>query len=255
MSQIRVNKKFNPKVLICTFGLVIVLLALWSFIKMNDSKEITKTYICTVIPIVKTDGSVIFFHDSVSVIYYNNYTLYEFAEIKNFFMDTVLVKKTIENRYLLHNKKEQYGFYYDSIDAKVGRSVRVDSILRKRTGYEQSLYFPTKVELINSQKNKSGYELIEKYKSKTRIDYTYPDTLIVYYTNKLKHVDFTLSKILDSVKKIKVQKIRAVFNPQFVGDFPKKYPTYEFKRELKQDTISNLEKYKRFINEKIKIDK
>ncbi|WPO78557.1 hypothetical protein [Flavobacterium sp. KACC 22761] len=203
-------------------------------------------------PIVKTDGSVLTYQDTVAVIYYKNYTLYEFEEVKNFFTDTILEKKTIENRYLLQYKKEIYGYYYDSIDAQEGKRIRVDSLLRKRAGYGQSLYLPAKMVLINSQKNKGEYELIEKYKCKVKKDFTYPDTLIVYYTNKLKHVDFTLSNILDSVKKIKVQKTRVLFNPQFIGDYPKKYPAYEFNRELKEDTIANLEKYKRFIDEKRK---
>jgi len=254
MSRIKVNKKNNLRIVGGIFGFVIVVMLSWSFIKMNDPKEITKTYICDIMPIVKTDGNVIPIQDSVAVIYYKNYALYEFEEACMVYDDTILVKRTIENRYLLHNKKELYGYYYDAIDAKIGKRVRVDSILKKRAGYGQSFYFPTKMVLIDSQKNKGGYELIEKYKCKAKIDFTYPDTLIVYYTNKLKHVDFTLSKILDSVKKIKVQKTRVLFNPQFIGDYPNKYPAYEFKRELKEDTVSNLEKYKHFINEKTKTD-
>lgn len=106
--------------------------------------------------------------------------------------------------------------------------------------------------LLNSEKNKHPYKLIEKYKCRTKIDVTYPDTMIVYYTNKIKNGELTLSKELDSIKKMKVIKIRAIYNSQFINGNPNKFPNYEYRFELKEDKVSNLEKYRLFIEEKIK---
>ena len=93
MSLIKVNKKKNSKMLGCIFGFVIVVMLSWSFIKMNDPKEITKTYICDIMPIVKTDGNVIPIQDSVAVIYYKNYALYEFEEAKLLAFSNYLLKQ------------------------------------------------------------------------------------------------------------------------------------------------------------------
>ena len=121
--------------------------------------------------------------------------------------------------------------------------MNTDSLLSKKNYYKHSLFDSTDgMKLIGSQKNTQGYELIEKYKCETKIDISYPDTVIVYYSNKLKNVSFTLSKIMDSVKKMKVQKTRAIYNTQFIPGYPNKFPTYEYRFELKEDKLSNLEK-------------
>jgi hypothetical protein len=67
----------------------------------------------------------------------------------------------------------------------------------------------------------------------------------VYYTNRMKEVEHTLSKELDADKKGKVKKIRAIYNPQVVKGF--NVPRYEIMFELKEDTVTNLDKYKLFI--------
>ena len=249
----KTNKNFNPKMLACIFGLITALWFSWSFIKMNESKEITKTYILNSFPVFKSDASYFMIYDSVAVIDYKNYSLYEFADIYTVHKDTTILEKKIVNRYFLHRKKELYGYYYNSLEDKNGKRMKMDSLLTKRAYYNQSLFDSTEgMELITSQKNIEGYELIEKYKCETKIDITYPDTVIVYYSNKLKNVSFTLSKIMDSVKKMKVQKTRAIYNSQFIQGYPNKFPTYEYRFELKEDNVSNLEKYKRFIDEKRK---
>ena len=105
--------------------------------------------------------------------------------------------------------------------------MNTDSLLSKKNYYKHSLFDSTDgMKLIGSQKNTQGYELIEKYKCETKIDISYPDTVIVYYSNKLKNVSFTLSKIMDSVKKMKVQKTRAIYNNQLIPGYTNKLQTY-----------------------------
>lgn len=242
--------------LVCLFWLITTLLCSLSFIKMNDSKEVTKTYILNSFPVFKNDASYFMICDSVAVIDYKNYSLYEFADIYTTHKDTTILEKKIVNSYFLHRKKELFGYYYNSLDDKTGKRMKMDSLLSKKAYYNQSLFDSTEgMELIASQKNIKGYELIEKYKCKTKIDVTYPDTVIVYYSDKLGNVSFTLSKIMDSVKKMKVQKTRAIYNSQFIQGYPNKFPGYEYRFELKKDTVSVLEKYKQFIDEKTKFYK
>ena len=250
----KTNKNFNPKMLLYTFGLIMVLLVSSGSIKKRaNPKKITKTYLNFSGPFFNSDARLFLYEDTIAVIDYKNYSLYEFADTYTVQNDTTLIEKKILNRYFLHRKKELYGYYYDSLDDKTGKRMKMDSLLTKRAYYNQSLFDSTEgMELITSQKNIEGYELIEKYKCETKIDITYPDTVIVYYSNKLKNVSFTLSKIMDSVKKMKVQKTRAIYNSQFIQGYPNKFPTYEYRFELKEDNVSNLEKYKRFIDEKRK---
>ncbi len=121
----------------------------------------------------------------------------------------------------------------------------VDSFLSHRAYGGQSIFKKSEDILMSSHKSKGNYNLIEKYRCRVKRDETYPDTIIVYYTNKMKEVEHTLSKELDADKKGKVKKIRAIYNPQVVKGF--NVPSYEIMFELKEDTITNLEKYKLFI--------
>lgn len=223
-----------------------------SFIKKTDGNEITKTYWYQSFPVFKPDATFFMIFDSVAVIDYRNYALYEFEDIQTVQNDTAIIERTVIPRYFLFKKKDLYGYYYNSLSDKIGKKLKMDSLLIKKGYYGHTHYISPKMELINSQKNKEGYGLIEKYKCKSKIDVTYPDTIIIYYGNKFKDVSFTLSKELDSAKKMKVQKTRAIYNSQFINGYPNKFPAYEYRFELKKDTVSDLEKYKRFIEEKIK---
>lgn len=242
------SKILNPKILLSIFGYIIFLSISLSCISKN---EITKTSLHNSFPVFKSDAGFFIVDDSVAVINYKNYALYEFEHVFYIQNDTAIIDKKVINRYFLRKEKEQYGYYYDSLNAKTGKRVKTDSILNKKAYYNQTFYFPSIMQLISSKKNHNGYELIEKYKCKTKIDLTYPDTVIVYYSNKMKSTSFTLSKDLDSIKKLKVLKMRAIFNSQFIKGQPNKFPQYEYKFELKEDSISNLKKYQDFIEKEI----
>nr|WP_315163055.1 hypothetical protein [uncultured Flavobacterium sp.] len=242
----------NTKVLSIVFGLIIVLIISFSFIENSKQKEITKTFLYYSFPVFKSNATYFLISDSIALIRYKNYLLYEFKDLQNFENDTATVKEEVRYRYFLFKKNEKHGFYYDSLNAKISKEVSTDSILSNRAFYGQSLFTSSKMKLLSYEKSKYSFSLIEKYKCKTKIDVTYPDTMIVYYTNKMKGLELTLSKELDFIKKMKVVKIRAIYNSQFINGNPNKFPNYEYKFELKEDKVSNLEKYRLFVEKEIK---
>lgn len=237
------SKIQNPKMLLSIFGFITFLLISTSFLSKD---EISKTYLRFSFPLFKSD-TIYTILDSVAVIHYKNYTLYEFEDIHTVQNDTAIIERKVINRYFLLKEKEKYGYYYESLNAKNGKKAKTDSILGEKAYYNQTFFVPSLMQLVSSKKDQDGYKLIEKYKCKSKVDHTYPDTMIVYYSNKMKSTNFTLSRYLDSIKKMKAVKLRAIFNSQFVKGYPKKIPQYEYKFELKEDSISNLKKYKDFI--------
>jgi hypothetical protein len=223
---------------------------------MKDSNEITKTYMSFRFPVFQTDSTYFTAGDTIAIIDYKDYSLYELRDFANFQNANGHSHTQILYRYFLLKKKEKYGYYYkDSLMEKVGRKTKIDTFLTKRAFYGQTLYNTSGTELIDFQKNKRGFDLIEKYKCPTKINLSYPDTIMIYYSNKLKNTSFSLCGELDSLKKIKVQKIRGIYNSQFIKGYPNKLPRYEIVYELKKDSVTDLEKYKRFIDEKIKKDR
>lgn len=220
--------------------------------KIKFQNDITRIKFISSLPLFTNNNEFVNYKDSIGIVYFKNQILYEFSDIyTSHNVDTlhnssVIVKREIRHRYLLFAKKEFYGYYYDSLNVVNGRKVAVDSFLNKRAFGGYSIF--NKLEnhiLLSSITTQGNYTLIEKYKCKEKKDYTYPDTTIVYYTNQMKEVEHTLSKELDSNKKMKVKKIRALYNPQIVEG--NSVPSHEIIFELKEDTITNLDKYKLFI--------
>ena len=243
------SKTLNPKMLLSFFGFIVFLSISLSCMSKD---KISKTYLRCSFPLFKSD-TIYPILDSVAVIHYKNYALYEFEDIHTIQNDSSIIDKKVINRYFLLKGKEKHGYYYDSLNAKNGKRVSTDSILSKKAYYNQTFFIPSIMQLISSKKNQNGYKLIEKYKCKSKVDHTYPDTMIVYYSNKMKGINFTLSKDLDSIKKMKAVKLRALFNSQFIKGYPKKIPQYEYKFELKEDSISNLKKYQDFIEKQMSL--
>lgn len=223
----------------------LLLLTSYTKIKSKCEKDITRIKLISNLPYFKDNKEFIYFRDSIGIVYYKNHILYEFPEVFTIQNDTGIVKKEVRHSYLLFNKKDFYGCFYDSINAANCRKVSVDSLLNKRAFGGQSIFNKLNDVLIRSNKNQGGDDFIEKYKPRVKEDTSYPDTIIVYYTNKMKMVEHTLSKELDEDKKVKVKKIRALYNPQIIKGIL--VPSYEIMFELKEDTATNPEKYKLFI--------
>jgi hypothetical protein len=226
---------------------LVFLLFLTSYTKVENKCEhnTTRIKLISSLPYFKDNKEFIYFRDSIGIVYYKNHILYEFPEHYNIQNDTTMISEWVKYKYLLFNKKDAYGYIYDSINAVNGRKIALDSFLNKTAFRGQSIFKKSDGVLISSIKTRGNYDLIEKYKCKVKKDETYPDTTIVYYTNKMKEVEHTLSKELDEDKKMKVKKIRALYNSQIIKGIP--VPNYEIMFELKEDTITNLEKYKLFI--------
>jgi hypothetical protein len=251
--KLKTNNFFKTK-WVALLATLVFFMFLTSYTKSKNKfqNDITRIKFISSLPFFKDNKEFIYFRDSIGILYFKNQVLYEFSDIytsRN--VDTVhnssvIVKREIRHRYLLYAKKEFYGYYYDSLNVSIGKKVAVDSFLNKRAFGGYSIF--NKLEnhiLLSSIINQDNCTLIEKYKCKEKKDYTYPDTTIIYYTNRMKEVEHTLSKELDENKKMKVKKIRALYNPQVVTGI--KVPSCEIMFELKEDTITNLDKYKLFI--------
>lgn len=246
------NNFFKTK-WVALLATLVFLMFLTSYTKSKNKfqNDITRIKFISSLPLFTNSNEYVNYKDSIGIVYFKNQILYEFHDIytlRN--VDTlnnssVIVKKEMRHRYLLYSKKEFYGYYYDSLNAATGKKVAVDSFLNKKAFRGYSIFNKSEDILISSTNTQGNYILIEKYKCKEKKDYSYPDTTIVYYTNRMKEVEHTLSKELDDNKKMKVKKIRALYNPQVIKGIDT--PSCEIMFELKEDTVANLDKYKLFI--------
>ena len=191
------------------------------------------------IPIVKLNGELVNISDSLSIFYLNDDILYKFPFIKALENATSITNQEIKFKYFLYRKGQPYGYYYDSINTNSFRKLAVDSLLAIKAFVGNKFYDKANDSLVEVRRNEEKFSLIEKYVSKVKLDQSYPDTTIIYYKKNLKNIDYTFSKELDSIKKLKICQIRIVYNSQFYKGYSFKLPQREFRFELKDEFVED----------------
>ena len=218
----------------------------YSFV-FEPQKKIRKIVLTTSIPMLTEKGFVDLI-DSVSVIYKNDILLYELMPTYyyNFNENDSLENKHTKYKYFILKKGDKRGYIFDSLNAINSRKIDTDSILKKTGFLDPTFFNKNDCSLIKTIKNKDGFAKIETYATKKYSDNDC-DTMQVYYTNKIKNIEYTLSKHLDSVSKLKVCMIKMKFNSRFVKDAKRVFPASEVTLSIKEE-LSNLKRYESFIN-------
>jgi hypothetical protein len=121
------------------------------------------------------------------------------------------------------SKGKKQGIFYDSIRLISNKIVSVDSMLAKEWAYDikyEEMFNDNTTGLISSRQSIDENELQELYWFKNKKDTTSTGTLqLTFSKTKLKGIDFSISKILDSLKKMKVIKAITTYNARFVKEY------------------------------------
>ncbi len=121
-----------------------------------------------------------------------------------------IAKVTTTYFYFIYESRINYGYQFDSITQAVGRRSPVDSFLNLHwITQPHHLYDPRVDSLIETQSN--GDNVIETYIARTKPDATYNDTTLLVFSKSQTGLDFTFSKELDSLKKMKLMKVRLIY--------------------------------------------
>ena len=128
--------------------------------------------------------------------------------------------------YFTYLKDETYGLFFDSLQASTSKRLNVDSLLKLK-GLNISSIGLKKYRLVETERLPDENLTIDKYCSLITNEINYADSALLYYTNALKNIDFSISDSLDRVKEQKLSKIRLVFNSQVYKGSPHKLPRRE----------------------------
>jgi hypothetical protein len=120
-------------------------------------------------------------------------------------------------RYYLFNKNYKTGFYIDSLSSLTYKKIDKDSftasqmyVIFERVGLGQ--------EYTLQKKYADNGLQVQKYYLNTPADSSYSDTALIYYDDKLKNVNFSLDKRLDSINQSKCIKKRFLYYNKIKGD-------------------------------------
>jgi hypothetical protein len=208
------------------------------------------------IPILKLNGELLNLRDSFSIIYFNDFIAYGFPYLKAMEDQERIISKEVKYHFFVYKKGETQGQYFDSINANLSREVNVDSVLKSKAFLGFNFYDMGNDSLVESIRQLGNNEMLEKHIPKIRYDQSYGDTTFYYYSDRFKKIDFSFSKILESVTDLKIFKIRIVYNEQFYKGYSFKFPPREFLFELKEFPILYTEEllsfFKKFQQEPVK---
>jgi hypothetical protein len=173
--------------------------------------------------------------DTISIIYFNDYVLYQLPGTREFETDK---KIPGTETYFICRKKASNGFLFNSInDNNKGMNFPVDSFLKNRAFAGVNFDINSNDTLIEVSKE-GEFSFLEKYISKTNTE-TYPDSIYYYFINKFKNIDYSLSPKLDSIKGKKLYKVRLIYNNKFSSSEKVMLPKREILFEIQEKTILN----------------
>ncbi|HKO80954.1 MAG TPA: hypothetical protein VJU78_11190 [Chitinophagaceae bacterium] len=195
------------------------------------------------------DGQLVSIADSPIIYYYKNRVLYQINHPYNNsyvkfdtsgnIISEQLIKEGVRFSYFIYEKDSVYGLSYDSIDAPNCQRYLVDSFLRTKFSAQEVMFDNTDDSLVLLNTDTINYDLFEKYIPKIKPDETYPDSGYYYYSDKLKGINYSFSKKIDSLKKMKLCKVKFIYNPIPKGSNPFETPRREFQFEIKEIPVAN----------------
>lgn len=160
----------------------------------------------------------------------------------------------------IHRLGESSGFLYDSLDTNSHLTFNVDSFERKKTFKGSKFYDITNAKIVQSNFYKDKSILVEKYSSVTKPDESYSDTSYYYFNRGLNDILYSFSVEADTIKKMKLNKIRFIYNsvPKN-GNSKIEIPMREVVLEIRSFPIKNnkeiasfFEKFKRDVLPRMK---
>lgn len=208
------------------------------------------------IPIIRPDGVVIENKNFFNIYYFDSLIMYQFRAALDSSRNDSLISIGYRDNYFVISKDSKYGYSYDPFnDQRDNKLLLTDSMLNKHA--LQNFRF----HLINSTKRiTSHFDSGNQILKEVFVSHEVPnnkDTVCFYYTNKLKDVNFSFSKELDSIKNMKLYKIRLINGKRYYEEQKISIPERETTFELIKIPVRNSEqiflyfdRYKKTIRDK-----
>jgi hypothetical protein len=204
----------------------------------NTAKNIRCINLYTSLPALDRDGKLIqYLNGSNNIFYYDNIIMTQIPVHFDSYDSNKLVKEETKNSFFVYEKNNTYGLYYTDFSEEKKKKLPIDSVndgVLKADLYE---YFKTNaLQLISSRRNRELGILEEIYIGKLKYA---KDTAIFYFSDRLKDFDFSFSKKLDSLKKLKLFKFRYVSDEEILEEYKVTLPKREVNFEIKEIPVDN----------------
>ncbi|MDP4263335.1 MAG: hypothetical protein Q8941_12485 [Bacteroidota bacterium] len=169
--------------------------------------------------------------DTVFIFYYGRYILYRLPGTRKFETDEKIAGS---EPWFIYRKQSAQGYLFTSIsDSTRGMKLPADSFLHNRAFAGASFDISTSDSLVERSGNKNT--LVEKYFCNKSNNENYPDSFYFYFSDNFKNIDYTFSRKLDSLRKMKLYKVRILYNEKTSSAYQKVLPKREFLFEIRNE--------------------
>lgn len=223
--------------------------------KIAASGTLRKVEVYQKIQIPMIDGRIEDLTDSVKVISYKNFVLFQVPYSNQKFLirwdstgeqHQTLISNEPKQKYFVHESTDSLGFEYDSLNSERGQKKSVDSFLNTKVFGNLIFYDRKNDSLVESGEMEKGI-LLEKYVPKVKFDYSYSDSSYFFFSNRFDNLNYTLSRELDSIKQKKLFKVVSVYNAGYDTAFKTHLPRREYVFEIRPATLNNAKEIMDFI--------
>lgn len=120
----------------------------------------------------------------------------------------------VKHLYFAYKVNGNWGYYYDESSETLSRKTPIDSFLNT-TVFKNISFIDKKNDSLVLSTDYGKDSAIEKYIVKVKPNSSYSDSTILYYSNKMSQINYSLSRELDEKKRMKLVKVVAVNNPKY----------------------------------------
>lgn len=214
---------------------------------LNKSKlifaDIQGIKVTQVFPKINNDGALQGYDtSSVYIYYYKNMILYKMPYEHNLIVNNKLEKSEIRHHYFIYTKGDSLGFNYDDYKSASIQQVPVDSIFKNEWIKQTKLYpiiYNNNATMIYKKTNKDSGTLYEIYSIKGKTDPGLSGSLFLMFTNELKNINYSLSKELDSISKMKLCSVKIVSDKRYFKGYSVTMDSYESSYKIEKILVAN----------------
>jgi hypothetical protein len=189
------------------------------------------------LPGVLPTGELINAKDSFQVFSQDDIYYYLFPQKITYENDSAVYKTEIKYSIFFFKKNNLTGEFIDQ-PSRIRKTYSVDSFLKKRAFLGFNYLDKKNDSLIETNLVTDSFKLIEKYVSLIKIDNSYPDTTIMYYDVQNNSTSvYSFSPLIEKNKRLKIIKIRMIYNSQYYAGYEFKFPYHEFFFEMRNSII------------------
>lgn len=190
----------------------------------------------------KKTGNIFNLKDSCMIFFKDNLILYRIPYHHSFVFKDSTIHQT-RHEFFIFEKNHDTGYNYNAYEPADNRKMKVDSVLGHKAFTQLNAFYKLfekdELILVSSLQDSSRHYLEEKYVTREKKDFSDFDTAFFYFTDKLDGINFSLMRSLDSVKQLKLFRLRFLTIPTYYPEYKVSVKAREFYFDVKEIPVTN----------------